>query len=84
MGNNLTNEMTRMDDNTIRVVFSMDGDEMVCLYFEVSKRGWTNKPIMTNKFRCVDAKVIDPKIYEHFEPKDLVMMGQDLIEGWGN
>ena len=79
--NILTPTLTKMDDGTIRIIFSMNEEEMVCLYYEVAKKGWTNKPIMTNKFRCIDAKVSNPIIYENnmVEPKDLVGWGQELI-----
>lgn len=80
--NILTPTMTRMDDGTIRIIFSMGEEEMVCLYYEVAKRGWSNKPILTNKFRCIDGKVMNPNIYENkiVEPKDLVGWGQEIIE----
>ena len=79
--NILTPTLTKMDDGTIRIIFSMNEEEMVCLYYEVAKKGWTNKPIMTNKWRCIDAKVMNPDIYEDgtIEPKDLVGWGQELI-----
>ena len=77
----LTPTLTKMDDGTIRIIFSMNDEEMVCLYYEVAKKGWTNKPILSNKFRCIDAKVSNPIIYENkiVEPKDLVGWGQELI-----
>ena len=79
--NILTPTLTKMDDGTIRIIFSMNEEEMVCLYYEVAKRGWTNKPVLSNKWRCVDAKVMNPDIYENkiVEPKDLVGWGQELI-----
>ena len=79
--NILTPTLTKMDDGTIRIIFSMNEEEMVCLYYEVAKKGWTNKPILSNKWRCVDAKVMNPDIYEDgtIEPKDLVGWGQELI-----
>ena len=79
--NILTPTITKMDDGTIRIIFSMNEEEMVCLYYEVAKKGWTNKPILSNKWRCIDAKVTNPNIYENkiVEPKDLVGWGQELI-----
>lgn len=79
--NILTPTLTKMDDGTIRIIFSMNEEEMVCLYYEVAKKGWTNKPVLSNKWRCVDAKVMNPDIYENkiVEPKDLVGWGQELI-----
>ena len=79
--NILTPTLTKMDDGRIRIIFSMNEEEMVCLYYEVAKKGWTNKPVLSNKWRCVDAKVMNPDIYENkiVEPKDLVGWGQELI-----
>lgn len=79
--NILTPTLTKMDDGTIRIIFSMNEEEMVCLYYEVAKKGWTSKPILSNKWRCIDAKVSNPIIYENnmVEPKDLVGWGQELI-----
>lgn len=79
--NILTPTLTKMDDGTIRIIFSMNEEEMVYLYYEVAKKGWTNKPILSSKWRCVDAKVMNPNIYEDgmIEPKDLVGWGQELI-----
>lgn len=77
----LTPTITKMDDGTIRVIFSMNEEEMVCLYYEIAKRGWTNKPILSNKWRCVEGKVMNSVIYDKgiVEPKDLVGWGQELI-----
>lgn len=79
--NILTPTLTKMDDGTIRIIFSMNEEEMVYLYYEVAKKGWTNKPILTNKFRCVEGKVMNSVIYDKgiVEPKDLVGWGQELI-----
>ena len=77
----LTPTLTKMDDGTIRIIFSKNDEEMVCLYYEKAKRGWTNKPIVSNHYRCFDAKILNPTIYEDgtMEPKDLMGWGQELI-----
>jgi hypothetical protein len=77
----LTPTLTKMDDGTIRIIFSKDGEDMVSLYYEKAKKGWTNKPIMPQAWRCVEGKVFNPNIYEDgtVEPKDLVGWGQELI-----
>jgi hypothetical protein len=79
--NILTPTLTKMDDGTIRIIFSKDGEDMVSLYYEKAKKGWTNKPIMPQAWRCVEGKVFNPNIYEDgtVEPKDLVGWGQELI-----
>lgn len=82
----LTPTLTKMEHGTIRIIFSMNEEEMVCLYYEVAKKGWTNKPVLSNKWRCVEAKVMNPIIYENniVEPKDLVGWGQELISSSTN
>lgn len=78
--NILTPTLTKMDDGTIRIIFSKNEEEMACLYYEKAKKGWTNKPIISNQYRCIDAKISNPTIYEgDMEPKDLVGWGQELI-----
>ena len=81
----LTPTVERMDDNVVRVIFYIDDIEMVCLYYERPKKGWTNKPIMPQSWRCSDAKVSDNIIYVKglIEPKELVGWGQDLIKDAG-
>mgnify|MGYP003344543821 CR=1 FL=1 len=45
------------------------------LYYERPKKGWTNKPIMPSRWRCVDAKVEGVKIYGEGEITPLDLMG---------
>ena len=76
----LTPTLTKMDDGTIRIIFSKNEEEMACLYYEKAKNGWTNKPIVSNQYRCFDAKISNPTIYEgDIEPKDLMGWGQEII-----
>ena len=77
----LTPTLEVTGDGVIRVIFYMGEVEMVCLYYEKAKKGWTNKPIMPRAWRCVDSKVSDATIYDQglIEPKELVGWGQDLI-----
>lgn len=79
----LTPTIDRITPGTIRVILSFKGDEMVCMYFETPKKTWTNKPVMTNGWHCVDAKVSDEYIYINglAEPKDLIAWGMELIAG---
>jgi hypothetical protein len=76
-----TYELTKMDDGTIRIIFSINDREQVILYYEKSKRKWVNKPLTMDGWRCVDGKVIIPDVYEdnNIEPKDFVMWGQEII-----
>jgi hypothetical protein len=81
----LTPTITTMEDNRIRVDIMFKGVEMVSMYFERPKKGWTNKPIMPTKWRCVDTIVSDHTIYLQgmVTPKELVALGQQLIEEAG-
>ena len=71
-----------LDDGRIRIIMTIGDTEMATLYFELPKKGWTNKPIMPTKWRCVDAHIQENFIYIEglVEPKDLVGWGQELIE----
>jgi hypothetical protein len=81
----LTPTVDKMDDNIIRVIFYIDETEMACLYYERPKKGWTNKPIMPQVWKCSDAKISNNAIYVEglIEPKELVGWGQELIKGAG-
>lgn len=59
----MTPEVTKLDDGKVRIIFSMHGVEMFCLYYEKPKRAWTRKPIMPKVWTCVDAKVTDSSVY---------------------
>ena len=81
----LTPTLEKTGDGMARVIFYMGDEEMVCLYYEKAKKGWNNKPIMPQAWRCVDSKVSDATIYIQgvIEPKELVGWGQDLIKQAG-
>jgi len=72
-----------LDDGKIRITYEVGDTEVATLYFERPKKGWTNKPIMPTKWRCVDAQIQEKFIYINglVEPKDLVGWGQEIIEG---
>lgn len=81
----LTFNMEKVDEGRVRVEVMYEGKvSMGILYFEKAKVGWTNKPIISNKWRCVDAKV--EGLYEVDKattPKEIVAHCQDLIEKAG-
>jgi hypothetical protein len=81
----LTPTIEETGDGMVRVIFYMGDVEMVCLYYERAKKGWTNKPIMPQAWRCVDSKISNTTIYIQglIEPKELVGWGQELIKGAG-
>ena len=75
-----------MDPDRVRVVVTLLNEiELGVLYFEKAKKGWTNKPISMDGWRCVDAKV--EGLYVHggadLTPKDIVAHCQDLIRQAG-
>lgn len=81
----LTPTIDEMDEETIRIIFSVKEEEMACLYFERPKKGWTNKPIMPRVWRCVESRIANEWIYIQglVEPKELVAWGQELIKEAG-
>jgi len=74
----------KIDEGRMRVLFHVAEFEMACLYYENSKKGWTNKPLSLNQWRCVDARMSDKTIYINglVEPKDLVGWGNELIKSY--
>ena len=78
----LTPTVYHLDDGRIRITMSVGDTEVAALYYERPKKGWTNKPIMPTKWRCVDANIQEKFIYINglVEPKDLVGWGQEIIE----
>jgi len=51
------------------------------LYYERPKAGWTNKPVMPTRWRCVDAKVEGVKVWggDDISPKDLMVWAQEKV-----
>ena len=51
------------------------------LYYENPKQGWTNKPLMPQKWRCVDAKVEGLYVHggESLTPRDLMEWAQEKV-----
>jgi len=52
------------------------------LYFENPKQTWQKKPLLSKKWRCVDAKVEGLYVHggEDITPKDIIRVCQDLVE----
>lgn len=77
----LTFNVSKVEESRIMVeVMYMGEISLGILYFEKPKAGWTNKPIMPKKWRCVDAKV--EGLYERdsaITPKDIVGLCQEEI-----
>ena len=79
---NIRFNIETLDPNRVMVEVTLF-NEMVLgiLYFENPKQTWNKKPLLSKKWRCVDAKV--EGLYEvggeMITPKDIVGMCQDLI-----
>ena len=79
----LTYELTRLDNDRVRIVVTMMGGEVELgtLYFEKAKRSFSRKPIGMDSWACVDAKVEGLYVHggEEITPKDIVAHCQALI-----
>ena len=75
-------EIEEMGDDRYRVDVKLFNDVTLgTLYFENPKQRWFSKPIMSDKLRCVDAKVEGLYVYggESLTPKQIVAKCQDLL-----
>ena len=75
--------LTRLSDTRVAVEITLLNEvSLGVLYFEKPKVGWTNKPLMPTKWRCVDAKV--EGVYQYkgssVTPLQLMKWAQDLVE----
>ena len=70
-----------LEEYRVRVILTVEGQELGTLYFEKAKIGWTNKPIIQNGWACVEAKVEGLYVYggESATPKEIVAYCQELI-----
>ena len=73
--------ITWMNQDRCRIIITRSPEEEVAvLYFERPKKGWTNKPILSNKFTCVDAKIYGVLYNDNITPKDIINMCQEYIK----
>ena len=75
--------VSRLSDTRVAVEITLLNEvSLGVLYFEKPKVGWTNKPIMPSKWRCVDAKV--EGVFQHkggsVTPTQLMKWAQELVE----
>lgn len=78
----LTYEIEEMEHGRYRVEIKLFNEVTLgILYFENPKQRWYSKPIMSDKLRCVDAKVEGLYVYggESITPKMMVAKCQDLL-----
>jgi hypothetical protein len=80
---NIRFNLETLDPNRVMVEVTLL-NEMVLgiLYFENPKQTWQKKPLLSKKWRCVDAKVEGLYIHggEDITPKDIIRACQDLVE----
>lgn len=74
-------EVEFLEEDRARVEVYYQGEvHMGTLYFERPKRRWVNKPILSDRWACVDAKVEGLyTVGEAITPKDIVAFCQDLV-----
>jgi hypothetical protein len=80
---NIRFNIETLDPNRVMVEVTLF-NEMVLgiLYFENPKQTWNKKPLLSKKWRCVDAKVEGLYVHggEDITPKDIIRVCQDLVE----
>ena len=80
---NIRFNLETLDPNRVMVEVTLF-NEMVLgiLYFENPKQTWNKKPLLSKKWRCVDAKVEGLYVHggEDITPKDIIRVCQDLVE----
>jgi hypothetical protein len=80
---NIRFNLETLDPNRVMVEVTLL-NEMVLgiLYFENPKQTWQKKPLLSKKWRCVDAKVEGLYVHggEDITPKDIIRACQDLVE----
>ena len=75
-------EIEEIGDERYRVEIKLFNEVTLgILYFENPKQKWLTKPIMSDKLRCVDAKIEGLYVYggESITPKMMVAKCQDLL-----
>jgi hypothetical protein len=82
MSMELKYDIEKIEEGRVRVVITYLDEELGVLYFEKAKKGFTNKPISMDGWRCVDAKVERLYVYGKAEvtPKEMVATVQDLLK----
>ena len=64
---------------TVDVMFM--GECIITLYYESPKTKWLRKPIMPNRYVCVDSKVHSANVYVEglFTPTEIIELGNNAI-----
>jgi hypothetical protein len=80
---NIRFNIETLDPNRVMVEVTLLGEMVLgILYFENPKQTWQKKPLLSKKWRCVDAKVEGLYVHggEDITPKDIIRVCQDLVE----
>jgi hypothetical protein len=80
---NIRFNIETLDPNRVMVEVTLLGEMVLgILYFENPKQTWNKKPLLSKKWRCVDAKVEGLYVHggEDITPKDIIRACQDLVE----
>ena len=80
---NIRFNIETLDPNRVMVEVTLLGEMVLgILYFENPKQTWHKKPLLSKKWRCVDAKVEGLYVHggEDITPKDIIRACQDLVE----
>ena len=75
--------ITKLSDTRVAVEITFLNEvSLGVLYYEKPKSGWTNKPIMPTKWRCVDAKVegVYQQRGDSVTPLELMKWAQKLVD----
>ena len=77
----ITPTIELLEEDRVRIILEVGGQELGTLYFEKAKKGWNTKPIRQNGWACVEAKVEGLYVYggESATPKEIVAWCQELI-----
>ena len=75
-------KITDLSESKVSVEITLFNEvSLGILYYENPKQGWSNKPIMPSRWRCVDAKVEGVRVWggDDISPKDLMVWAQEKV-----
>jgi len=78
----LTCKIEDLSEDRVSVEILFEGKySLGLLYYENPKVGWTNKPIMSERWRCVDAKVEGLYVVggDSLTPRDIMVWAQEQV-----
>lgn len=76
-------EIEEMENNRVRIIIYVDGEEAGVMYYELAKRIFNSKPLSMNKWACVDAKITTLyDMVEDMTPKKIMDMCQEELRNY--